>query len=334
MARALARLAAAAAPLLCLAAACDAALDAAPCPTPGAAFLAASLEVPPPELRAEAASPVPLALNLPFPGGVRSTVSQAPDGGVTHLDAQRFAWDFAVPVGTPVTAAASGVVVLTADGSDAFGADPSFRDLANLVVVDHGAGLFTAYVHLDAGGVLVAAGERVEAGALLGLTGLSGQLTGPHLHFHVENVWSETLPARFVDVRGQGCDLFPALGEDLRAAPARATDDLAPSEVPPETFAAFGVTALTGLPARRFERGRPYAFSGRASAGTAEVAFLLLPDEGGSAVEAARFPVASDGAFAGTLTVGAPAGAYGWALTVAGAEPARVARSVRCAVTD
>ncbi len=315
--------------------ACEAGPPPSPCFGPDEARLEASLATPPPTLRADAAAPVPLALNLPFEAGTGGPVTQGPDGGFSHTGAQRFAWDFAVPVGTDVVAAADGIVALTADGSDAFGEDPSFRDLANRVVIDHGAGLFTAYVHLDAGGVLVAPGERVAAGDLLGWTGLSGQLTGPHLHFHVENLWSETLPARFRDPETGACDLLLGEGDvACGAAVFPAGRDTAPSEAPPETFAVFGVHDLRGLPGRHFERDRRYAFSGRAEGGYPEVAFLRLPERGGAAVLAARFEVRPDGTFDGGLVIDAPPGTYGWALTVADDRPAQVDRTVRCSVTE
>lgn len=301
-----------------------------PCRLPTSADPAASLDRPAPGLLAEEADPVPLVLNLPLEPGVEAEVTQGFDGGFTHVDAQRFAWDLAVPVGTVVTAAADGLVTLTAAGSDAFGEDPSFRDLANRVVIDHGAGLFSAYVHLSSDGVLVVPGERVRAGDAIGLTGLSGQLTGPHLHFHVENLWSETLPARFIDPTTGLCAWLPRGGDIVEGHPPFSAPDAAPGPLPPATFSAFGVPYLTGLPARLFRHGAPYAFSGRARAGATEVAFLLLPEGGGTAVLAQRPPVSPDGTFADTVTLDVPPGTYGWAMTEAGAAPARVPASVRC----
>mgnify|MGYP001147486512 CR=1 FL=1 len=72
--------------------------------------------------------------------------------------------------GTPVYAVGSGVVRVTTCG-DGFG---------NQVLVRHGDGYFTQYAHLSR--IDVRRGQRVAAGQLLGLTGTSGNVPGPHLH--------------------------------------------------------------------------------------------------------------------------------------------------------
>ncbi|MCC7250528.1 M23 family metallopeptidase [Hyphomicrobium sp.] len=82
-------------------------------------------------------------------------------------------WDYRTSIGTPVRAAASGRV--TAAGYDG----PS----GNMIVIEHGGGLQTAYAHLSRIGV--AQGTCVEAGAEIGAAGTSGLTTGPHLHFEV-----------------------------------------------------------------------------------------------------------------------------------------------------
>jgi hypothetical protein len=79
--------------------------------------------------------------------------------------------DYSAPAGTPVLAAADGVVALVADHLFA----------GNSVYVDHGGGLISMCFHLER--VDVHVGEAVKRGQVLGLVGATGRAFGPHLHF-------------------------------------------------------------------------------------------------------------------------------------------------------
>jgi murein DD-endopeptidase MepM/ murein hydrolase activator NlpD len=81
--------------------------------------------------------------------------------------------DLAVPNGTPVVAAAAGTVIV-AGWTGGYG---------NLVVVDHGNGIATAYGHNTY--VTVAPGQAVAQGQLIAYSGNTGHSTGPHVHFEV-----------------------------------------------------------------------------------------------------------------------------------------------------
>jgi murein DD-endopeptidase MepM/ murein hydrolase activator NlpD len=81
--------------------------------------------------------------------------------------------DFHAPSGTPVVAANDGVVII---------AQGMFYE-GNLVVIDHGQQFSTLYMHLSKIGVKV--GDHVHKGERLGLSGATGRVTGPHLHFGV-----------------------------------------------------------------------------------------------------------------------------------------------------
>ena len=124
--------------------------------------------------------------------------------------------DFRVPNlpamerGVGVLAAAPGVVLRTRDGMDDINireigrAALKGRDAGNSVIVDHGDGWETQYGHLRKGSVAVEPGERVAAGQVLGLIGLSGNTEFPHVHFAVR-LNGETLDP-FVGPGGfQGC---------------------------------------------------------------------------------------------------------------------------------
>jgi murein DD-endopeptidase MepM/ murein hydrolase activator NlpD len=81
--------------------------------------------------------------------------------------------DFRVTTGTPIVAANSGTVIL---------ARPLYFE-GNCVMIDHGQGLLTMYLHLSE--FKVKEGDTVKKGQLLGLSGGTGRTTAPHLHFAV-----------------------------------------------------------------------------------------------------------------------------------------------------
>jgi len=86
--------------------------------------------------------------------------------------------------GVPVVAAAAGRVRAVRDGM-ADGERVAGREAGNSVVIAHGDGWETQYAHLRRGSVAVRAGDTVQAGARLGIVGLSGQTEFAHLHFEV-----------------------------------------------------------------------------------------------------------------------------------------------------
>jgi murein DD-endopeptidase MepM/ murein hydrolase activator NlpD len=79
--------------------------------------------------------------------------------------------DLAAPEGEPVVAAAPAIVALAEE----------LYFSGNTVILDHGAGLFTTYLHLSA--IDVRPGDAVAAGQRIGAVGATGRATGPHLHW-------------------------------------------------------------------------------------------------------------------------------------------------------
>ena len=94
--------------------------------------------------------------------------------------------DFAAPTGTPVVAAADGVV-MTASYHPEFG---------NMIDIDHGDGLMSRYAHLSA--MDVAESQIVRRGDKVGAVGSTGRSTGPHLHFEVRMLGVPQNPANFL----------------------------------------------------------------------------------------------------------------------------------------
>ncbi|MGA7356743.1 MAG: peptidoglycan DD-metalloendopeptidase family protein [Candidatus Cybelea sp.] len=91
--------------------------------------------------------------------------------------------DIAAPMGTTVTAAAAGTVIMA----------QWYGGYGNYVLIDHGGGYSTGYGHLSA--IYVASGQSVQRGQAIGAVGSTGQSTGPHLHFEVRIAGKPVDPA-------------------------------------------------------------------------------------------------------------------------------------------
>lgn len=107
---------------------------------------------------------LPRASEITAPFGDRRTFNG-------KVETQHYGLDLDGRVGASVAAANDGRVVMVRDNFAA----------GRTVVLEHGAGIFTAYFHLSR--VDVKAGQRVARGVRIGRVGRSGRVTGPHLHF-------------------------------------------------------------------------------------------------------------------------------------------------------
>jgi murein DD-endopeptidase MepM/ murein hydrolase activator NlpD len=83
--------------------------------------------------------------------------------------------DIAVPRGTPVEAMSEGKILLSAD---------NFYYAGNFIIIDHGLGLNSLYLHLSES--FVKEGQFVKKGEVIGKVGTTGRSTGPHLHWSVQ----------------------------------------------------------------------------------------------------------------------------------------------------
>lgn len=97
--------------------------------------------------------------------------------------------DIAAVQGEPIHAVNQGTVIETGD----------YFFTGNTVIIDHGMGVFSLYAHLSK--ILVQTGEQVKQGQELGLVGMTGRVTGPHLHWTM--IVNQTLvePLLFVPIR-------------------------------------------------------------------------------------------------------------------------------------
>lgn len=106
--------------------------------------------------------------------------------------------DFAVPVGTPVKAAAGGVVVKA--GPNGGGDGPAY---GNAIVIKHANNTYSQYAHLSK--IQVKVGQKVSVKQRIALSGNTGNSSGPHLHFEIRttpNYGSALNPVAFLRTNG------------------------------------------------------------------------------------------------------------------------------------
>ena len=177
--------------------------------------------------RIQAAALSDNALAMPFQGSAPLTQAFGPTpylaepayNGYSHFHT---GLDYGLPLGTPIDAAAGGTVVAAGWDTTGFG---------NRVIVDHDNGVRTLYGHLQK--VEVQPGAVVTAGQEIGLSGSTGNSSGPHLHFGVEK-------------DGQWVDPTPYLNHSLPTTPAGAsTQPIAPQSTA-ASMGAMGMNPAAG----------------------------------------------------------------------------------------
>ncbi len=122
----------------------------------------------------------PLNSPLTSPFGTRRLLNgkpKSPHGGV----------DFKAAIGVPVPAAAAGRVVLAEE----------LYYSGRIVIIDHGLSIFSLYMHLSE--IDCRVGDQVTAGQIIGKSGKSGRVTGPHLHWGIKIAGVFVDPLRFVN---------------------------------------------------------------------------------------------------------------------------------------
>lgn len=160
---------------------------------------------------------------------------------ILHREKGHMGTDYAAPEGTPIWAAADGKIAFRKMGKGA----------GNMVIIDHGNGLVTLYMHLSAFEEGQRVGTRVKQKDVIGYVGMTGLATGPHLHFGVKKRGKYVDPmsidrARAPGVKKKNRDKFEkeirpfirqldeamAVPEELEAIeePAADTDGVAPDQ--------------------------------------------------------------------------------------------------------
>lgn len=109
--------------------------------------------------------------------------------------------DFVCPVGTPIKAAADGIVIDIKIASNKGGYSRHFEKYENFIEIRHKNDEYSYCGHIKKGGALVKIGEKVKAGQIIGVSGKTGWMANlvnePHLHFMVGKYDYKTLRIKF-----------------------------------------------------------------------------------------------------------------------------------------
>jgi murein DD-endopeptidase MepM/ murein hydrolase activator NlpD len=158
------------------------------------------------------------AYRAPFASGSRHPVTQAFPAAVTHnTPDSRYAIDLAMPIGTDVYAARSGIVI-EVESARFRASITEESEEANLIRILHDDGTIAIYAHLSRSSVRVRSGDRVARGDYIADSGNTGFSSGPHLHFAVTRNAGfrlESVPVEFDD--GAGGSLTAQAGTLLQA---------------------------------------------------------------------------------------------------------------------
>lgn len=160
-----------------------------------------------------------------------------------YQPAGHLAVDFSCPTGTPIVASAAGTVAYAGPGQNMpasvaakYGYIYGSPDSGNITVIDHGDGSATAYSHQSK--VEVSAGQWVNGGQRIGLSGATGRITGAHLHFEYMTLpinYGSPYYSRSDPMRQYGAASIAPVGE-VSPSPANSARPLLIPDLP-ELFA-------------------------------------------------------------------------------------------------
>jgi len=149
---------------------------------------------------------------LPFPTGTTYICTQGNNGSLSHTGNAQYAFDFSMPIGTPISASRGGTVHMVqeqwANGNCPYisgqGCNSNCINNVNRIVINHGDGTYALYLHLTQNGSSVSIGQTIGQGQIIGYSGNSGCSTNPHLHFMVMNsgatYYQQSIQISFCDV--------------------------------------------------------------------------------------------------------------------------------------
>lgn len=244
------------------------------------------------------ATTVSLKIKLPFPAGASYPVIQGNHGTFTHSGFNEYGWDFGMPENSPVAAAAAGRVVRVKQDGASGGPSHEYFSQGNTVIIDHGHGYYTQYLHLAQNSARVREGDLVAAGDIIALSGNTGYSSMPHLHFQVQDATGQSLPVVFQDVPGG----IPQVKSTVTSHnDGRGTSQYAgESRLPPDVFRLNGVVLITRtLPGHLFRSFQRYPVKGRllGSEASQRVAIYFMASDGGRPLQVTYAKTDKDGFF-------------------------------------
>jgi murein DD-endopeptidase MepM/ murein hydrolase activator NlpD len=138
-----------------------------------------------PQPRIAPVSPDRIALNWPLQGSITSSFGTRTNP-LTRERSFHTGIDIGVPIGTEVRAAEKGKVLFSG-WKDSYG---------NMIIIRHERGYITVYAHNKKN--IVTENDEVNRGDLIALSGMTGSVTGPHLHFELRKHLTPLNPRRFM----------------------------------------------------------------------------------------------------------------------------------------
>ena len=236
-------------------------------------------------------------LHMPFAEGTLFSLSQGIATHHTHSGASRFALDFPLDEGTEIVAPANGRVLMMRSDSDKGCNDPSCLGDDNKIHMQLEDGNVLVLAHLQKDGVFVKPGDTVCRGEVIGLSGNTGYSSGPHLHIAVLDVYRESIPIYFHELK-EFSGGVPMYGITLQSenAPLETCEPVGPERCASDIFLHRGVELTSDFPCRAVTPGSTTVVKGNSLAQGAWVHFSIK-SPGDEEFQTLCHPVLPDGSF-------------------------------------